>query len=320
VAEAPDDVELPATLERMRLLDSDADVARWFRVADLHRHENEPPSTNQQTPDELRAALGRRTHGEDLWFVARDDSLGGSIITVEDGAQGGTMLGLFISDDPGEPVLGDAVGLAEQRARAHGVPRAHTYIRLPSGLPDVFEQRHGFHEHERWLRFELDVANVAPELPPAPDGLVLATLAERDDLVQSAYDATLEAHDDMPGDFPRPRLSLEQWLEHVDGDDAGRDHLLLLARGAEVVGVARMVRMTAGSEIGAVSFLGVRRVERGRGYALVLKRALGPLAARLGMERVETSTHETNAVTIHLNRAAGWREVPAHVVLEKRLD
>ncbi|MCW2949169.1 MAG: family N-acetyltransferase, partial [Thermoleophilia bacterium] len=256
-----------------------------------------------------------------LWFAARDDSLGGSIITIEDGERGGTMIGLFISEDPGEPVLGDAIKLAEQRARTLGVPRIHTYLELPSELPDAFADRHGFHEHERWLHFELDTSTMTADLPAPPEGLAYVTLAARGDLAPSAHAAVVEAFQDMPGDFPRPQHTVDQWLEIVDGADTGRDHLLLLVDADDrVVATIRLARENAQSTVGYVSFLGVVRDARGRGLALALKRAAGPLAASLGITQLNSSTHENNAATIHLNRAAGWQEGDPHVVLERRLD
>ncbi|MCW2974305.1 MAG: hypothetical protein JWN72_2578, partial [Thermoleophilia bacterium] len=295
----------------------DEDVATWFALDARH----DPHDQSNLTAAELRAVMGGRDHAEDLWFTAHDGSVGGSISTIsaEDG-QGGTMLGVFISDDPGEPTLGDVVDLAVARARAGNAPRVHTYLELPSHVVEPFTHRHGFVVHEHWFRFGLDLSGLPDTLPEPLGGHAFTTLVERPDLAADAHRTYTESFADMPGDFPRPERGLDRWLKALDVPPGGRDHLLLLEHAGSVAGFVHVKRGGAASGLGYVGLLGVRRDARGNGLAHLLKRAVGPFARTLGLDRLESTTHEANTSTIRLNRAAGWLERDSHVVLEKRLD
>lgn len=269
----------------------------------------------------------QRYPGELLHLASRDGSMAATAFTLRDAAGAGSCyLTVFSRTDPGEPVLGDLVSFACDRARAGGVAQ----VRCGDGedRPHIpaLRERHGFVEHERWRRFHVmtqDAPQVARITPDAmPDHVRVATLAARPGLAEAAFTAYREGFDDAPGDFPRPDETLEQWLaEHDSSPVLGRDLILLLLDDDDhVLALVEVERLAMGSDRAWVEFLTVAREHRGRGLAKLAKRCAVEHAREIGIRRLQTMNHAGNEVICAINAQLGWTEDPVRIALALDVD
>jgi GNAT superfamily N-acetyltransferase len=121
------------------------------------------------------------------------------------------------------------------------------------------------------------------------------------------FELDSEAMLDIPGEIAMDDLSFEQWLEDywrhpdmdldasvaavVDGRPVAFSHLRVAAPGSRAI----------------TDMTGTRRDYRGRGLALLVKRATLVNAARRGIELVLTENDETNAPMLRVNEKLGYR-------------
>lgn len=318
MSEAPP-VEVPASLDLLDVVGSGMDCERflWIRAlsdADL------PRIARIDLVDEVQ-----RLPGELLYLASKDGRVAASTMTIRDGGgAGGCYLHVMCRDDPGEPVLGDLVALASDRARSHRMRQVRSSAPVDRPHLGPLRERHGFVEHERWRRFHVDVADAPSgatiDLACLPRELRAATLAERPDLAAAAFEVRMDGLADTPGDFPRPERTVESWVAELGASPImGRDLVLLLVEPDDrVVATVELELLAAGSERAWLEFLAVARDRRRTGTGAIAKRAAVAHAARLGLATLQTMNHEDNAATCRLNEELGWVEDPVRVQL--RLD
>jgi GNAT superfamily N-acetyltransferase len=316
-----DAVEVPGSLELLDIAGNGMDCERFLWIRGL----SDPtlaPKARIDLIDDLK-----RYPGELLHLASRDGSMAATAFTIRDSSGAGSCyLTVFSRTDPGEPVLGDLVALAADRARVGGVAQ----VRCGDGedRPHIvaLRDRHGFTEHERWRRFHVLTAS-APEtarLTPGamPADIRVATLASRPGLVDEAFRVYREGFVDTPGDFPRPDETVEQWLaEHDASPILGRDLMLVLLDDADqVLALVELERLAAGSDRAWVEFLTVAREHRGRGLAKLAKRCAVEHAREIGIARLQTMNHADNDAICALNAQLGWTEEPVRVALALDVD
>jgi len=168
---------------------------------------------------------------------------------------------------------------------------------------------HGF-RHTNTNRISgVDPRTIEP--PSAPPGVDLRPLASLDP--RKVYELDAEAMQDVPGEVAMDTVSFEQWLEdywrHPDTD--------LDASCAAVIDETPVafshLRVGPGGRA-VTDMTGTLRAYRGRGFALLAKRATLVNAARRGVVLVCTENDETNGAMLRVNETLGYRPIGARLV------
>lgn len=312
-------VEVPASLDLLDVVGNGMDCERFLWIRSLSDRDL-PRLARIDLVDELQ-----RFAGELLHLASKDGRVAASTMTMRDeGGAGGCHLHVMCREDPEEPVLGDLVGLAVERARTHGTGQVRSSAPVDRPHLAPLRERHGFVEHERWRRFHVDVADApsaaTADLACLPRDLRAVTLAERPDLAPAAFEVRTDGLADTPGDFPRPDRTVESWLAELGASPiTGRDLVLLLVEPDDgVVATVELELLAAGSERAWLEFLAVARDRRRTGLGSIAKRAAVAHAARLGLATLHTMNHEHNTAICRLNEQLGWTEDPVRI--ELRLD
>jgi GNAT superfamily N-acetyltransferase len=172
----------------------------------------------------------------------------------------------------------------------------------PEEASRSFATAHGF-RHTHTIRISgVDPRTIEPA--STPPGVELRPLAGLDP--RKVFELDSEAMLDVPADGALDDVSFEQWLE-----DYWRDPDVDLETSVAAVVDDRPVafswlRVAPGGR--AVSDMtGTLRDYRGRGLALLAKRATLVNAARRGVEFVSTQNDETNLPMLRVNEKLGYR-------------
>ena len=202
-------------------------------------------------------------------------------------------------------------GEVSRWAAGHGCDGldVHVYENDPDGLRHWLAR--GFREVSRERHARIELREVAIPPPGPPDGVLLATLAERMDLLESVYGVALEALPDMPAPEPVVPPSFEEWRHAEIGfQELMPEASVLAVAGDEVVGYALLRRFAARPDVGHNMITGVRRSWRGRGVAGAMKRLQAALALRGGLAAIETENDDENAPMRAINLRLGYRPIP----------
>jgi GNAT superfamily N-acetyltransferase len=172
----------------------------------------------------------------------------------------------------------------------------------PEEASRSFATARGFRQTHTNRISGVDPRTVEPASTPL--GVELRPLAELDP--RKVFELDSEAMRDVPGEVATDDVSFEQWLEdywrHPDTD--------LDASVAAVVDdrpVAFSHLRVAPDGRAITDMTGTLRDYRGRGLALLAKRATLVNAARCGIELVSTENDETNGPMLRVNEKLGYR-------------
>jgi mycothiol synthase len=179
----------------------------------------------------------------------------------------------------------------------------------------------GFTEYERSKMVRLDLAGVTPPAIDPPEGVDLATLADRPDLVESVHALALEALPDIPGGQPMSVGDLAEFRAR-DIDRPGIVHsafMLGIESGTgTVVGYASLILQPGSRTVAWHDMTAVARAWRGRGVAGALKRATVAWAIANGLDALETGNDVDNAPMRAVNARLGFRPLPDFLVMRGR--
>jgi GNAT superfamily N-acetyltransferase len=194
-----------------------------------------------------------------------------------------------------------------ERCHAHladlGVVTAVSYTTAEEGSRN-FAIAHGF-RHTNTTRISgVDPRTIEP--PSAPPGIELRPLAELDPRKVYALDAGTML--DVPGEVSMDDISYEQWLEdywrHPEADLEASVAVVI-----DRIPVAFSYLRIAPSDRAVTDMTGTLRDYRGRGLALLAKRATLANAAERGIQLVTTENDETNAPMLRVNQKLGYQPV-----------
>lgn len=179
--------------------------------------------------------------------------------------------------------------------------------------------RRGFHELDRFVITELDLAATAPaiedDLPRDLDGLEFTDASRRPDLLRAAYDASCEFRVDMPGE-PHEPLPFEEFVALIEQGERPVESILLALDGDRIAGVCTLV--LAGDRRRAhTGFTGIARDWRGRGVAAALKARQVEWCRSAGLTTLRTSNHDDNAAMRAVNDRIGFRVAHESVTLAR---
>jgi RimJ/RimL family protein N-acetyltransferase len=180
----------------------------------------------------------------------------------------------------------------------------------------LFATRRGFSEVSRDRDVMLDVTKLPPAEPEPPEGIELASFAERPDLLPAVFDVDSEVAPDVPGHEEHAPRTYDHWArQNVEGPGAMLEACFIALDGQEVIGYAALRRYGEGSPEAENLLTAVRRQWRGRGIATALKRAQIEAARLEGVERIFTTNDEANVAMRGVNARLGYEPQPERVVV-----
>ena len=177
-------------------------------------------------------------------------------------------------------------------------------VTTPEEASQRFGTRHGF-RHTNTNRISgVDPRTIEPR--SAPPGVDLRSLASLDP--HQVYELDAEAMRDVPGEVAMDDVSFEQWLEdywrHPDTD---LDASVAAVIDGRPVAFSHLRIAPGGRAV--TDMTGTLRDYRGRGLALLAKRATLVNAAERGVELVSTENDETNEPMLRVNEKLGYRPI-----------
>ncbi len=281
--------------------------------------------------DAMRAALDeadtvegyldwKRQSRETAWFLAS-----------EDGRDMGAAIGIGGWHAPDGVARGEVRVVPEARGRGVGSALLDTvsawarglgYAELMGPVKEVddaslaWANRHGFVDVGRNSVLALDLTSIEAPAVVAPEGIVIASWAERPDATRGMYEVATEAYPDIPGEEDAEMEPFEQWLS-MDMQGAGdRPEATFVAfAGDEVVAYAKLSLSRARPTVAIHDITGVKRAWRGRGIAGALKAAEIAWAKENGYVRLETQNEERNEPIRRLNRRHGYVVEPGSITV-----
>jgi mycothiol synthase len=166
----------------------------------------------------------------------------------------------------------------------------------------AFAQHFGFVETGRQIEQVRAIAADEP-WPTVPNGVEVTALAERPELLRRLYsELALEAFEDMPTPC-KVEITPEQWeSEWVTWPEA----TFVALAGAEVVGMAGLLRDPDRPERAENALTTVRRDWRGRGLARALKESAIAWASGHGIREIYTWTQTGNENMRAVNERLGY--------------
>jgi GNAT superfamily N-acetyltransferase len=262
----------------------------------------------------------KRQARETVWLLASDD-----------GRDAGTAIGVGGWHSPEGVARGEIRVVLERRGRGVGAAllaelsqwaRGLGYGELMGPVKEVdpaslaWAARRGFVEIGRNSVLALDLRAIEPPTVVPPQGIEIATWAERPGLEKQMYAVAREAYPDVPGEEDAEIAAFEEWLamDMQGASDRPEATFLALADG-EVVAYAKLALSLARPGVAMHDMTGVRRAWRGRGIAGALKAAEIAWAKEHGYERLETQNEERNEPIRRLNVRYGYVVEPGSVTV-----
>jgi GNAT superfamily N-acetyltransferase len=193
---------------------------------------------------------------------------------------------------------------AETHIRTMGARKAFVWGRGDDATA-AFAERHGFNHSSSSQMLVLDPRTVEP--PDVPDGVEVRPFAAFADDPRQLYDVDSVAMLDEPNEVMFDAIDYDVWRERW------WDHPLVdMDASMATVVEDRAVALTwlhSDRERGRASNNGTGTLPayRGRGLALIAKRASLARVAGLGVTTVYTGNDETNAPMLAINRRLGYR-------------
>jgi mycothiol synthase len=188
-------------------------------------------------------------------------------------------------------------------AESIGLTELAAYVEGDDPDSQAFAARFGFHEVDRQVGQVRTIGAAEPAAPALPDGIEVATVAERPELLRAAYPLAAAAYAELPVMSPLD-IGEDRWLAEEATLPAGS---FVALHGGEVVGYAGLMELGGDGTSAEHGLTVVRTDWRGRGLATALKRRQIAYAAASGLDRLMTWTQRGNEDMQRLNRALGYR-------------
>jgi GNAT superfamily N-acetyltransferase len=175
-----------------------------------------------------------------------------------------------------------------------------------------FEKR-GYAEVERQKALELDLGSIEPHVPTLPEGVQIASWAERPELALQLYELYREASADIPGLDAETTSSFDEWrLWELERPTRRHDLSYVAFTAEKVIGYATLNVFPAGGFHGLTA---VAREWRRRGVGRALKQHQIAAAKAVGIRKLFTESEERNEPMRRLNEELGFRPIPGMIVL-----
>ena len=180
----------------------------------------------------------------------------------------------------------------------------------------AWAERRGYREVGRDAMLVLELRGLAPPAVAAPQGIEIATWAERPELARGMHTVALEAYPDVPGEADTPVPPFAEWLAmDMEGVSDRPEATFIALVGDLVVGYGMLSLVPDRPDLAGHGFTGVLRAWRGRGIAGAIKRAEIAWAIAAGYERLETHNDDRNEPVRRLNLRHGYALRPGVVTV-----
>jgi GNAT superfamily N-acetyltransferase len=257
------------------------------------------------------------------------------VVAVADGGDCGAGIGLVGWHLPPRTAIVEAWTLPEARGRGIGTALYAELVRWSSERGCLAVQtavaeddaaslawtgRRGFRETGRNSRLVLDLESIEAPALDQPEGIEIATWAERPGIERGLYEVYVEAAPDVPGEEDSELPSFETWLANDMQGLSDRPEAVFVALAAnEVVGYGKLAIPHAWTGDAFHDLIGVKRAWRGRGIAGALKRTQIAWAKEQGYRRLITQNEERNEPIRRLNTRHGYHIEPGRVFLRTEI-
>lgn len=281
---------------RIRRAETDDELESWRRVR-LAVQPNERTATvaelrerNAAQPDRLYllAELGGDLAGSG--FAGRSDLGHGNVMPL--------VLPQYRRRGVGTAILEALL----DHVSASGFDEAGAHVDGGDPGSVAFATRHGFREVDRQVEMVRALDRAVPEPRPV-DGIDFATIAERPELLEQAYELAREGYADLKLASGTVSVSRDEWLREEATLPAGS--FVALASG-EIVGYAGLMRWPGDDTLAEHGLTVVRRAWRGRGLATALKERELAWAAANGIRELVTWTQRGNEALQGVNEKLGY--------------
>ena len=287
------------------------ELARWVAVVKA--------ATNEADTAEGYLDWKRQAR-ETVWLLASDgkDDLGAAIGIGGWHSPEGVVRGevAVLGESRGAGVGSALLDSLSAWARELGYTDLMGPVKETDDVSLAWAARRGFAEIGRNSLLALDLTRITRPSVDAPDGIEIASWAERPGVEAGMYAVAREAYPDVPGEEDAELASFEEWLA-MDMQGAGdRPEATFVALSdGEVVAYAKLSLSRARPTVAMHDMTGVRREWRGRGIARALKAAEIAWALDNGFERLETQNEERNEPIRRLNERYGYVVEPGSVTV-----
>jgi mycothiol synthase len=203
-------------------------------------------------------------------------------------------------------------------ARDHGMTKGFGRVLAQDAPSLAFARKRGFEVfgmHQVGL-LELDDA-ATDDGGDTPDGIVLASMAERRDLLPAVYDLESVTIREVPSMADLPVPSFETWRAAFDQPKYLWDLSVIAVAGGEVVGSIELEDDGDGTAF--IALASVAPHMRRRGIARAMKREVARRARAAGWRRLETLNDGGNDKIRRLNEELGYRYLPEVLLVEGSL-
>jgi mycothiol synthase len=173
-----------------------------------------------------------------------------------------------------------------ERARRLGKEGIECEARADDGYSVEFLKRRGFVEFGRSAKYVLELSRYVEAEPVLPEGIRLALLSDRPDLLQGMYEVAKATYPEVGGYQAEQARTFHEWqLYQLGSPRLALDLTPLALAGDEVVGFATLIRGLDGRSVEhRIAVVSPRW--RSRGIATALLRAQVNAAKREGFETV----------------------------------
>jgi len=262
----------------------------------------------------------KRQSRETAWFLASAGDLDvGAAIGIggwhsPEGVARGEIR--VVADARGRGVGSALLETVSGWARGLGYAELMGPVKAVDDVSLTWAERRGFVEIGRNSMLVLDLTTVdAPPVVP-PDGISIATWAERPDVAPGMYEVAKEAYPDIPGEEDAKMEPFAQWLSmDMQGSGDRPEATFVAFAGDEVVAYAKLSLSLARPTVAMHDITGVKRAWRGRGIAGTLKAAEIAWAKENGYVRLETQNEDRNEPIRRLNQRHGYVIEPGWITV-----
>jgi GNAT superfamily N-acetyltransferase len=217
--------------------------------------------------------------------------------------------------------IGDELrAVIERWAAEHGATELEGPVAEDDAATLDWAARRGYEEAGRNSRLVLDLTAIETPAVEPPPGIEIVTWAERPDLAEGLWEVAREAAPDIPGEEETDVGELDEWLERDMRGSGDRPEAVFVAvEDGAVLGYAKLAFSEETTERAFHDLTGVKRAQRGRGIAAVLKAAQIAWAKENGYRSLQTANEVRNAPIRHLNAKHGYVLEPGVVIVRRTL-
>jgi mycothiol synthase len=292
----------------LQVAESDEQLEAWRRVRLAVQ-----PGERTMPVEEIRQR--RRAEPFRLYLLAhRDGELVGSGFAGKSDLGHGNVMPLVPQELRGRGIGSAIFERLVEHVRAQGFTAVGGMIDGADEHSVHWALARGFHEIDRQVEMVRALDGTLPE-PPPHDGVEFATVEERPELLEQAYDLACEGYSDLKLATGTVSVPLEEWLRDEATLPGGS--FVALADG-EIVGYAGLMAWPGDGTRSEHGLTVVRRAWRRRGLATALKSRELAWASRNGIREVVTWTQTGNEALQGVNERLRYET--RSVVLSVRKD